>query len=322
MTSPMRAPRTTDRAHLYLPALVLACLLTPGCAATANPRTHALAEIAPVVVAPAESLPTAAPRADEPVIERPADSVWEKYSVTLGGIFAGVDSSVRFGLPGTGVEIDIEEALGFEKGVTSVRAGGSWRFTDNRRHRFDVVWVDLSRDSNRTIRRDVDLGNGVLLPAGTGVKSTFDLQLFRTEYSYSFLQDERLDFAGIFGLYVAPIDFEFVASGLSTASDSFDVTAPLPLAGLRMDVLLTPKTYLRSSYSLLYLEAGDFTGSIQDLLIAFEWVPIDGFGVGIGMDTFGLAVEAEGSTAVPGVDEKGSVDFGYQGITLYLKGLF
>ena len=46
------------------------------------------------------------------------------------------------------------------------------------------------------------------------------------------------------------------------------------------------------------------------------------YGFGLALDTFGLKVEHEGESTIPGVDEKGSVEFGYRGVGLYVRGLF
>lgn len=75
---------------------------------------------------------------------------------------------------------------------------------------------------------------------GTGV----GLDIYELAYSYSFLQDDRIDLAVGIGFYIMPMDFGLKVSGLVDEEGSERFTAPLPVLGLRMDVALTPKWFL------------------------------------------------------------------------------
>jgi hypothetical protein len=262
---------------------------------------------------PAGAGPTEAARAETP---------WEKFSLSGGLVLVALESAVRFGPAGLGVQVNLEELLGFDTSTSSARIEGSWRFTENKRHRAKLSWIDLSRKGSTTLKQDLDLGNGTIIPAGSGVASDFNLNLIKAEYSYSFFQDERFDLAGCAGFYVAPMDFSLSASGLTPYDDSFNVTAPLPLVGLRMDFAITPEWFLRSDMSLFYLEYQDYTGRMRDITMAVEYKAWKHFSFGLGFDSFGLFVERNRDTTVPGVNFTGSVDFQYTGLMLYLKGLW
>jgi hypothetical protein len=251
-----------------------------------------------------------------------AESPWERFTLGGGIVLVGLDSAVRFGPAGLGVQVNLEELLGFDTSTSSARIEGAWRFTENKRHRAKLSWIDLSRKGSTTLKQDLDLGNGTVLPAGSGVSSDFNLNLIKAEYSYSFFQDDRFDLAGAAGFYVAPMDFSLSASGLSTYKNSFNVTAPLPLVGLRMDFAITPKWFLRSDMSLFYLQYQDYTGRMRDITMAVEYKAWKNFAFGLGFDSFGLFVERNRDTTVPGVNFTGSVDFQYTGLMLYLKGLW
>jgi hypothetical protein len=249
-------------------------------------------------------------------------SPWEKWSFSFGGMLVAPNSDVRFGAKGVGVEVDVEDALGLKSSTTSYRFEGAWRFSDNLRHRTSLSWIDLGRSGELTTDQDIDLGDGNVIPAGTGVKTGFQINLIRADYSYSFLQDDRVDLAATFGFYVAPMDISLEATTGGGFNESFDVTAPLPLIGLRMDFLVAPKWYLRSSFSLFYLEIDGYRGGMSDIMLAAEYRPWKHFSVGLGLDNFRLAVEATGETAVPGIDALGQVEYNYNGVMLYVKGLW
>jgi hypothetical protein len=72
------------------------------------------------------------------------------------------------------------------------------------------------------------------------------LDIYELAYSYSFLQDDRIDLAALIGLYVMPIDFGINVAGLVNVNESEKFTAPLPVVGLRMDIALAPRWFLRT----------------------------------------------------------------------------
>jgi len=246
---------------------------------------------------------------------------WEKFSVSLGGFIADTQSGVRVGT-GLGLDLDVEDVLGLEEKTTVARAEAFWRFSRNRRHRLDASWFALRRSANRTIGEAFDIkdqnGNTVTIQAGSNVNSHFDLDIIEGAYSYSFVQDDRLDLAVGGGVYVMPLDFGLTSTGLTSAEGRVNFTAPLPVAGLRMDVALTPKWYVRTGAQFFYVEYQNFIGHLTQLRAALEFLPFKHFGVGIGADTMNFQLEGT-KESYPNVDLKGSVELQYTGIQLYGK---
>lgn len=246
---------------------------------------------------------------------------WEKFGVEFGVFLASLDSNIRLGT-GIGVDIDVEQALDLDSTNTVFRAGALWRFTNNRRHNLDLTWFSFKRDGNRRILEDItiedDDGNKITIESGTTIETFFNVDIYQLDYSYSFFQDERIDLAAGIGVYIMPIDFGIKVSGLLNEEGSEKFTAPLPVFGLRMDVALTPKWIIRAGAQVFYLEYDNFTGSIIEFRTALEYNPWKHVGIGLGFDTFGLRLEADGEDW-PGIDLKGNVDFNYAGLQLYLR---
>jgi len=246
---------------------------------------------------------------------------WEKFGANVGVFLAAVDSNIRIG-SGIGIDIDVEEALDLESTNTVFRADALWRFTENRRHRLDLIWFAFRRDGNRRILDDIpiedDDGNVITIPTGTTVDTFFDLDVYQLNYSYSFFQDERIDLAAGLGVYVMPINFGIRVSGLVDEAGEEKFTAPLPVFNLRMDIALTPKWFVRTGAQVFYLAYEDFSGSILEFRTALEYNPWKHVGIGVGFDTFGFRLEADGEDW-PGVDLKGNVEFNYAGLQLYLR---
>ena len=60
------------------------------------------------------------------------------------------------------------------------------------------------------------------------------------------MQDDRIDLAAQFGLYIMPINIGVEVSGLFAEEGTLDFTTPLPSFVLRMDLALTPKSLSRT----------------------------------------------------------------------------
>lgn len=253
-----------------------------------------------------------------------AEQPWEKFSIEAGYFLAAISSGVRLG-SGLGVDIDVEELLDLDTSSSVFRLGAQWRFTKNRRHRLDLSWFSLNRDGTRQVLEDFSFENEdgeiVNVPAGTQVSAFFDLDIYELTYSYSFLQDDRVDLAASIGLYVMPIDVGLNVTGLINEEGSAEFTAPLPVLGLRMDVVLAPRWFLRSGTQVFYVEYETFTGSLFQASGAVEYTPWKHVGIGLGFDLMKLSVEAEDEDW-PGIDLIGKIDYGYAGMQLYLKYFF
>lgn len=249
---------------------------------------------------------------------------WKKLSIDAGVFFTAVDSSVRFGT-GLGVDIDVEKALDLDSTSTVFRADALWRFTKNHRHRLDFTWFSLRRDGNRRVIDDItiedDDGNTITIPSGTSVEAFFNLDIYELAYRYSFFQDDRIDLAAGIGIYVMPIDFGIKVSGLLDEEEEEKFTAPLPVFGLRMDVALNPRWFIRTGAQVFYVEIDNFEGSIMEFRAALEYNPWKHVGIGCGFDTLGIRLESEDEDW-PGIDLKGEVEFNYTGFLFYLRLFF
>ena len=248
------------------------------------------------------------------------DKPWERFSLSLGGFSATINSDVSLGAKGLNLEVNVEDALDMDSSVSVFRLDGMWRFSRNLRHRLDLGWFDISRDASTTLLQDIEIGD-TIFPLGTKVTSSFDLQVFKGAYSYSFFQDDRMDLGVSFGLFVMPIDFKIDASGAFEGHERESITAPLPVLGLRADFAITPKLFLKYSFDFFYLEYDQFEGAVTDTKLALEYNAFKYLGFGIGLDRFNIHIEAEGED-YPNIDFEGSFEFGYLGLMVYCKVYF
>ena len=245
------------------------------------------------------------------------DLPWERFSFTFGGFVADINSDVRLGSRalGTGFDVNLEDALGLESTSTVFRIGATYRFGKSRRHQAELSWFQLNRDAGTTLGQGIEIDN-VVFPSGAQVSTFFDLEIWKVAYNYSFYQDDRINLAAGLGVFVMPIKYGVNASGIGQTGE--DITAPLPVLGLRADFALTRKWFLRQSIDLFYLKIGDFQGSIVDSTTAVEYKPWKHAGFGLAVNTFQVGIEADGSD-YPNIDFVGNIQFDYLGVLLYGK---
>jgi len=249
------------------------------------------------------------------------DKPWDHFAFNLGGFSVAIDSSLVLGLNDLGLGIDIspEKAFGLDTTVFAIRADAVWRFTQNRRHRADFSYIDLRRSSEKVLESDVPILDDVI-EAGTYVESRLDIQIIKLGYSYSFFQDDRFDLGASIGLFIMPISIALSGDGIGT--EDTDITAPLPVFGLRFDFALTPKLFLKQEYNLFYLAINDFKGSVVNSKIALEYNAWKHVGLGMGVESLRLGLEDKGGGDYPGISFVGSLGFRYAGLLLYGKVYF
>ncbi len=249
---------------------------------------------------------------------------WETYSIIIGGFFSKLDTSFRMG-SGFGLDLNAEELLDIDSNNTVFRVGGLWRFTDTERHRLDLSWFAFHRSGSSTVGETFEIedknGDIITIVAGTDVDTLLNIDILQLAYSYSFLQDDRIDLAALFGLFIMPIDIAIEVSGFPDEEGTLNFTAPLPSFGLRMDIVLTPKWFFRSGTQIFYLEYQNFKGSLMTMHGAVEYTPWDRIGFGLGIDSFTLKIEGEDED-YPYIDLTGKVEFHYVGLQLYARILF
>jgi hypothetical protein len=244
---------------------------------------------------------------------------WEKASISLGGVVASMDASARVGTPGSGIYFDVEDVLGLETSTSAARLDALYRFGQSRRHRVQFSWFDLDRDATRTLEQEIEL-DGTVYPIGTTVQSKFDLAFYIVRYGYSFIHDDRVDFAGSIGVHVTGIDFTVSAPSIGTTGE--DITAPLPVVGVQFDVLLARNWYMRSSVEVLYLAFDGIKGGIVDSTLGVEYRPWRRFALGAGVNAIRVLLDGEEETDVPSMDFSAKFDFRYTGLLLYGKLMF
>ena len=236
----------------------------------------------------------------------------ERFSFSLGVFITDRDSKTRLdaqvgGM--TGTEVDVEGDLGVDSSDTVFRLDGYYRF--NQKHRVDFSWFDLSRTGTKQIQRDIDW-NDSSFPIDTVINSEFDLAIYKAAYTWSFLQRDAGYIGLTAGLYIADIKTALSAPSIMT-QEIGDITAPLPVFGLRGEYNFSEKWSFRASGEFFVFEYDDFDGSLYDLYVGLDYQLFDRMAVGVGINSVKMDIGVVKENAT------GNLDWQYDGGLIFLK---
>jgi len=250
---------------------------------------------------------------DEETGERYSPNIYRKFGIS-GGVAAYDKFTTSMSVSGdvAGAMVDFEDLLGIDESTTIARFDGHYSF--NRRHRVDFSYYDIRRNGTRSIDEDIEFGD-VVIPAGS-VDSFFNTQIFKLAYRYNFVADTRTVIGASFGAHVMGID-----AGISNDSfaveETFRVAAPLPLIGMHGSYALSDTWSLNASIEFLQFDIDAYRGFISDSRLTIEHDTFEHFGWGLGFNGFKIDGNIEGDG-----DLEADLEYGYQGLMLYLRGYF
>jgi hypothetical protein len=242
---------------------------------------------------------------------------WERGSLQLGGFISTTNSEFQLNSEtlGAGAVVDLENGLGIDADYRSFRVDAFYRTGQSRRHQWELHYYESNRDGERVLDQDYQIGDTVFT-AGTGVTSNLDLWFANANYSYAFLQDDRVRLSGSVGVHTTGIKFEVSAPGLGEEAES--VTAPLPVLGARFDVVLSERWRFKSSLDVFYLAFDNYRGALLDSSLAVEYLAFKNVGFGLGFNAVRYRVEADEEGGLGG-EWNGEIRYDFAGALLYAK---
>ena len=237
----------------------------------------------------------------------------ERGSILLGAFVTDRDTSARLDSDtggGAGSDIDLEDDLGLESSTSVFRFGGYYWLKP--RQRVDFSIFDLSRDASRTIQENIEFGDQTFA-INTVVTTSNDTTITKVDYTFAPLNKQRGFLGVIFGLYVSSNKLTLSQPTLGTR-ESEDLTAPLPVLGLRGEYEVTERITLRGAAQWFGIDTGDVGGRLVDTYVGGDYSFGRRFAVGLAYNDVALKVDATDDTGW-----NGQLDWGYDGILLYFK---
>ena len=227
-----------------------------------------------------------------------ASQPWEKASIQIGGFITSSDTEMRVDSKGGGLGavVNLEDTLGVGSEKTTYRIDGFYRFGDSRRHQIELHYFDSRRSGDKVLDRTIEVGD-TTFPAGASVSTQFDLKFINLDYSYAFVQDDRLRLSVTGGLHTTGVHYKLDSPGLKLFEDE-KFTAPLPVVGFQGEVLVTERWRLKGGIDMFYVEYNQFTGALVDTNLAVEYLPFKHAGFGLGVDNVRMKVDAKDRKSV------------------------
>ena len=277
----------------------------------------ALAFCLSVVVAPAVAYERGRPwKADRP---------WEKLNVTFGFFLTNFTSDVTLTGSLGGVALNLEDLLGLDSTTSQYRIGAHYRAW--RRHHFHFGFYDLSRSAEQTLEASIPTDPPV--EAGALVDSYLDITVYKIGYSFSFWNDDRVNLGAGLGFHVMELGTGIQVMGGIEGGESDGqrllaeaTTLPLPVLGIRGNVAITKRVFLKQSFEAFYISLSGFEGLLLDYNLAVEGHICRFFGMGMGFNFLRVEIEGDGGDGFLGGGWSGKLNFDYSGIFLYAKFFF
>jgi hypothetical protein len=267
----------------------------------------------PVAVAPpsGSSAETAPPAGG---VDEYSANLYRRFSLGLGfAVFSGFDTAIEYGAGGLiSANLDLEDELDVDEESSSARIDAQYSFS--RAHRLDLSYYDIRRDGTTTLLADSQVGD-ILFPAGAAVSTELDTTIYKIAYRYCFVTDPKTTISASFGIHWMAIDFQMETAS-STLEESFSVDAPLPLIGLHWEYAFTPKWRLAVGTEALRFDLGEIRGVVNDTRLTIEHDTFEHLGWGIGYNAFSLDGHVDDG------DENLELEYGYQGLMVYLRTYF
>lgn len=248
----------------------------------------------------------------------------ERFKIGAGVFLPSFNTDLRINATDVGGSgTDLEDDLGLREDDTTFWGTAEWRMAP--RHRLGISYFSFTRDGSITAQRDIEIGDGQIIDAGASVFTKFEFDVIPIDYSYSFIKNDKHEFAGTVGLHWYEMAFNvnataWVQDDRGTESVSAKAEAPLPLIGLRYDYHISPRWSVNAKGQVFALDLNDdtfaFSGSLYNFRLGTEYWLWNNFGVGAAVNTFGLDVDVDDS------DWKGSLKYSYWGPQIYAVGRF
>jgi len=253
----------------------------------------------------------------------------DRFVVSLGGFV--VSSKINGSLSGTantsGENTDFDKRFGTDADQTRLRAEVLWRITPRQHLRFS--YFNNAVQGTRAIDQDLAWGD-YTFRAGGQVTAEVKFRVYELNYEFAFLRRQNYQIVAVAGIHLD--DFTLKLSGNASltvdtpmgpveqaatfTTKSSSVPAPLPVVGFRADWAVSPHVYLDASAQVFAVGYQGIDGNWSDLRAGATWMFSDHFGIGLGYDRFVTHVD------LSKLSFNGRLNFGYQGLLLYLKGGF
>ena len=242
----------------------------------------------------------------------------QRFSMGVGFAHVRFDTNFKFTEKDTGRDlfVDAEGTLGLPERENVPLVFGRYRFSKKHALAFSAFRI---RRQSTLFAEDLNLGNFTITGEATLSDNT---RFYYLNYTYTFLQDDRMRIFGAFGLYgldlryaldlFGEIDYRGVPLASETYSRDASVFAPLPMFGLDAVFALSPRWSLSTKITLVGGSYQDVSAAILDTSIRSRYMFSKHVGLLLAIKYFNAEVNIDDS------DLKTEVAYGFDGLSVGL----
>jgi len=251
------------------------------------------------------------------------DVINDRFKISLGGYsLVRSDTTMSLSDPdlGAGLSISPEDTLGLETKQTVLRLDGHYRFTKEHGLTFSIY--SLRSDGNKTLETEFEWldenGDTITVPVGANVDTSFDYDIFKVGYLWSFYHTDKIEVAFGAGLHLTRIAVSLDTDTTSSGVDAKDTSTslPLPVVSLGFVYNVTPKFSWHIRSELFALKFEEWDGLYTDNQLGMEYRAFKNVGLGIGLGSSALKVTRETG------EEKFIFDNRITGVLIYAAAYF
>ena len=275
-----------------------------------------------LVMATSASVPA---RAESPA----EDLLNSRFAFALGGFV--VTSAIRASLLGSAntndQQIDFDQRFGIDTEKTRWRGELLWRITPTQHVRFS--YFDNDVQGTRVLNQDLAWGDYTFKVRGNVTAET-EFRVYELGYEWAFLRRPNYEIVAMAGIHLVDLTLKLsgnasltvdTPSGPVEQTETFttksnSVPAPLPVFGFRGDWAVSPNVSLDASGQMFSLSYQGINGNWSVLRAGATWMFSKHFGIGLGYERFVVHADV-GKEAFTG-----RLNFGYQGLLIYVRGGF
>lgn len=230
------------------------------------------------------------------------DAVADKFKISLGGYtVVRNDTTLSLTEPtlGAGISIDPEDTLGLDTKQTVLRLDGYYRFT--KKHALTFSVYSLRSDGNKTLDTEFEWldenGDLITVPVGANVDTSFDYDIFKLGYLWSFYHTDKIEVAFGAGLHLTRVSVGLRTDTTSSGLEAKDTSTSLPLPVISLGLIynVTPKFSWHIRSEAFALQFDEWDGIYTDNTLGMEYRVFKNVGLGIGLSSSALKVTKENS---------------------------
>jgi len=245
-------------------------------------------------------------------------SLTEKFVLDMGVFFPDRNFEIHVdgSIAGRNPDIDFENEFGLNRSDEVLAIDFGWRF--GKKWSLLTQYFESSGSRSAVLDEDIEW-NDVVFGQGSNVVAGQEFSLVRVFFGRQFDTSERHDFgvgAGFHWLEIgAFIQGDILVSGAPNEfrRESVKAEFPLPNVGVWYRYSLSPKWALRSRFDYLSVDIGDYSGSLVNGSLGFNYQLFDNFGVGLSYNIFELDL------GITRTDWRGDVVSRYEGLYVYVS---